>query len=66
MTSCQYCSEVAPSNRKRSFKCPFCGRKLAHYLPTLEEIKETAATIRYANEAYRLSEPEHAATYLPW
>ena len=66
MTPCQYCSEVAPSNNGRSFQCPFCGRWIAHYLPTPEEIHLGAEQIRYENEEARLSHPERAWRYLPW
>lgn len=66
MTSCHFCSEVAPSNRKNHFLCPFCGRGLAHYLPAPEEIQAGAHQIRYENEEKRLRHPEHASSYLPW
>lgn len=66
MTSCHFCAEVSPSNRKRSFRCPFCGRKLSHYLPTPEQIHQEAVQIKVEIEVGRLRHPERACDYLPW
>ena len=66
MTSCHYCAEVSPSNRKNHFLCPFCGRAIAHYLPTREQIQEEAVQIKIQIEVGRLRHPERAERYLPW
>lgn len=66
MTSCHFCAEVAPSNRKNHFTCPFCGRAIANYLPTLEQIRVEAVQIKIEAERGRLRHPERAEHYLPW
>lgn len=63
MSPCEFCAEVGAGNK---FQCPFCGRDIAHYLPTPEEIQHEAAEIRYHNEEARLRDPVTSTCYLPW
>ena len=63
MTRCQFCLEVGYGHKHQ---CPYCGSWLAHYVPTMKEIREQAAQIRYESEVRRLTDPHQADTHLPW
>jgi hypothetical protein len=63
MKPCDFCAGVGPGYK---YKCPFCGRKLNHYLPTEEQIRERAHEARYHREEDRLKDPAHPEGYLPW